>query len=127
MRRWGKPAGSTSAGSRARFGERGEKGFTGAVPPPPQKQSSSGGGRRKWERHPAVNGGGSSAEAGRGIGGDLVVVPVRLEEGRSGLLPATSLPQLERALACSPGSRQLPLLTEEVAGAARWPYSEVLR
>jgi hypothetical protein len=105
----------------------GRKGAHRSGPPPPPKQRSSGGGRRQWERHPAVDGGGSSAGAGRGIGGDLVVVPVRLEEGRSGLLPATSLPQLERALACSPGSRQLPLLTEEVTGAARWPYSEVLR
>jgi hypothetical protein len=103
----------------------GRKGAHRSGPPPPQHRSS-GGGRRQWERHSAVDGGGSSAGAGRGIGGDLVVVPVRLEEGRSGLLPATSLPQLERVLVCSPGSRQLPLLAEEVAGAAWWPYSEAL-
>jgi hypothetical protein len=75
-----------------------------------------------------VDGGGSSAGEGRGIYGDLVVVPVSLEEGRSGLLPTASLPQVDRALACSPGGRQLALLVEEeVAGAARWPDSEALR
>jgi hypothetical protein len=77
-----------------------------------------------------INVGGSSAGEGRGTGDDLMVVPVRLEEGRSGLLPAASLPQLDQAPACSPGGRQLTLLTkeeEEVAEAARWPDSEALR
>jgi hypothetical protein len=94
---------------------------------PPQRRGS-GEGRRRRERHPAVDGGGSSAGEGWGISGDLVVVPVRLEEGRSGWLPAASLPQLDRASACSPSGRQLTLLMEEeVAGAARWPDSEALR
>jgi hypothetical protein len=43
-----------------------------------------------------VDGGGSSAGEGWGIDDDLMVVPVRLEEGRSGLLPAMSLLQLDR-------------------------------
>jgi hypothetical protein len=56
-----------------------------------------------------------------------VVVPIRLEEGRSGLLPAASLPQLDRAQACSHGGPQLTLLAEEkVVGAARWPDSEAM-
>jgi hypothetical protein len=57
-----------------------------------------------------------------------MVVPVRLEEGWSGLLPEASLPQLDRALACSPGGWQLTLLAEEeVEGVDRWPDSEALQ
>jgi hypothetical protein len=56
-----------------------------------------------------------------------VVVPVRLEEGRSGLLSAVSLPQLDWVPAGSPSGWQLALLAEEeVAGAARWPDGEAL-
>jgi hypothetical protein len=74
-----------------------------------------------------VDGGGSSAGEGWGIDDDLMVVPVRLEEGRSGLLPVMSLLQLDRAPACSPGGRQLTLITvKEVAGAAQWPDSKAL-
>jgi hypothetical protein len=48
--------------------------------------------------------------------------------GRSGSLPATSLPQLDRAPAGSPGGRQLTLRTEEeVAGATQWLDGEALR
>jgi hypothetical protein len=47
-----------------------------------------GGGRWRQERHPMVDGGGSTAGEGRCVSGDLMVVPVRLEEGRSGLLPS---------------------------------------
>jgi hypothetical protein len=54
---------------------------------------------------PAVDGGGSSVGEGRGIDGDLMVVPVRLEEGRSGLLPTVSLSRLDWAPSCSPGGR----------------------
>jgi hypothetical protein len=79
----GKPAGSTSAGSRAQFGERGQKGSPERSPP---QRRGSGGGRQRRERHLAVDGGGLSAGEARGIGGDLVVVLVRLEE-RRGALP----------------------------------------
>jgi hypothetical protein len=75
-----------------------------------------------------VDGGGSSVREGWGVDSDLAVVPVRLEEGRSGLLSAASLPRLDRVSAHSPSGRQLMLLVvEEVVGAARWPDSEVLR
>jgi hypothetical protein len=84
----GKLARSTSAGSQDRFGERGEEGLTRAVPP---QRRGSGGGRQRRERHPVVDGGGSSAGKGRGIDDDLVVVPVRLEEGWSSSLPVASL------------------------------------
>jgi hypothetical protein len=82
------------------------------------------GGSSRWSsasgRPPAVDGGGSSAGEGWGIDGDLMVVPVRLEEGWSGLLPEASLPQLDRAPACSPSGWQLTLLTkEEVEGVDR--------
>jgi hypothetical protein len=119
------PTGSSTAGSRVHFWGRGEEGLTGAISP--QRRGSSGG-RRRREWHPMIDGGGSSAGEGRGIGGDLVVVPVRLDGGRSGSLPTASLPQLDWVPTGSPSGRQLTLLTEEeVAGAARWPHDETLR